>query len=1335
MNYARFVAEVNSTGGENGADPLAVFAARLRECRVSAGSPSVAELEKLMSDIGYPYSKSRISGRIGGKAKPDWPFVEGFVRACARYAGEDTTSVELDSWREAHREFLAALDSVQRSRRERKSDVATGSSEPADTAFMAEREVYLRRLRQRYRVVDHMAVLAPRGDDTPPLALREVFVPQLARADPPPVDLPREAWRRLVAVGELSEREVPGGVNREQLSRALKAYQERPQRPVLDVIAGQGSQKLVLLGYPGAGKSTLAKYMMLALAELADKEDKREGGFVGHPLAGLVGHVPLLIELRDYAQRADRGSFLDSIDFQREEENLGISRSALARYLELGGQALMIFDGLDEVFDPQLRDRIKRQIDGFADRYPMLRVIVTSRVTDYDRGILDNAGFMHFMLQDLTPAQVADFARRFYAAAYVSDQNEGARLSQRLLDSVRDSPAVAELTGNPMLLTILAIIGKGQELPRERRTAYQHAVSVLVGRWEAEKYLRQRGGDDDIVLAAREKLELLRLVARHMQQGADGLAGNTLSGAEMAKVFSAHFRQEYELPRGKADRIADMLLDQLRERDYILARFGVEQYGFVHRAFLDYLAAFDIYSQFFARQLDVPDIKRTFGGHWMDQAWQEVLLLLAGMLGEENPATAGLAIDTLLAADPLWYQSTNPLPRHVVVAIRCLGEVRRRGRLRVQSNAIAAALISLLETVSERSDYGLAVSLGQALEREALPALAEYGPHWAGRPQYENWYLCRGQFLGGESPGFAQATAARVYVTLLGRETRVRDRLHGMARWADFDTRRVAALEALAAGWHDDPETAELIRARATGDGAWYVRREAVRLLAAGWHDQATRDVLDQRATGDPDPEVRSAAVRALATGWRDADTAELLIHIGAGTQPSGMAGEKHADVRATAVQALAAGWHDDPRTAPWLWERATHGEQPKVRTAAVQALAAGWHDHLRIEPWLREHAAADVDVEVRVAAVRALAAGWHDDPATATLLRKQAVKDEAADVRRAAVEAVAVGWRKDPDTVSWLRRLGASDRHETVLSAVVQALVAYWGDDSATADLLRKLAVGSGDWYVRAVAVQALADVCRDRPDMASWLRERAEQDGHWYVRHAALRAVAAGWHDDEETHRWLRDRAVADRMDDVRGAAVQALAAGWHDDPETFTWLCAVGGDDPLNGNVRRVAVQAVAAGWPADERTLPWLRGRAADDPRPEVRRTAVQLLAAWWHNDAGTVPWLRQRAVDDKFAIVRRSVVRTLSAGWPDDPQMARWLRDQAFKDKDQGVRLAVIRTLSTDWHDDPDTASWLMEHAYADRDKEVRDAVVSALVRGWSEDPVAGSWLWDLEGSR
>jgi predicted NACHT family NTPase len=121
------------------------------------------------------------------------------------------------------------------------------------------------------------------------------------------------------------------------------------------------------------------------------------------------------VELRTYADPEWRDrTFLDLIDHLHRVENLGLSRPGLETFLRRGGRAVVVFDGLDEVFDPRLREQITRQIEAFAARYRRARVIVTSRAIGYRRTILDAAGFTHHMLQDLDPDQVRRFATAWY---------------------------------------------------------------------------------------------------------------------------------------------------------------------------------------------------------------------------------------------------------------------------------------------------------------------------------------------------------------------------------------------------------------------------------------------------------------------------------------------------------------------------------------------------------------------------------------------------------------------------------------------------------------------------------------------------------------------------------------------------------------------------------------------------------------------------------------------------------------------------------------------------------------------------------------------------------
>jgi GTPase SAR1 family protein len=1190
-----------------------------------------------------------------------------------------------------------------------------------DADFGGEREVYrdyLEELRVQYRTLENTNALA-RNVVPPSLPLREIFVPQWVRAQPPQTELPREVRQRLIDNGRLSKRDMPEGVDSGQLEREFKAYAGSPQRPVLEVISEPERRRLVVLGDPGAGKSTLAAYLTLVISDMAVHGG---GSADSHPLAGLAGYLPILLELRTYAEHAEREDFLGEIDRLHRTGLLGLPRRELEAYLKQGKPALVIFDGLDEVFDKKQRKSIKRKIHTFARRYPGVRVIVTSRATDYEpeRQILDGFGFAHFTLQDLDQRQVTDFIQQFYSMAFPNNPTKATALAARLHSAVVDSPAIAELAGNPMLLTTLALLGISKPLSRNRRIALEHTVEVLVEAWDeeksVEKYLQPGRGASEVELpTTRGKKELLRLVARRIQEarpGAGGLAKNYLSGAALSTIFTESRRPESEDERSRAEKFAKTLVDQLRKRDYILAKFGYDTFGFVHRALLDYFAADDINTQFNRRELGLPDIEKLFRDRSMAPEWQEVLLLLAEML---PPEFAEKAIFALLGSNSRWYQSGDPMPRHVLLAIRCLGEIQPEHKMRSAGRAAVDALIAMLETLSEPADYPLAVAFMATLERDLLPVLAGLGQDWPGRPVYETWYLARGQFLRGDAPGFAAIAAAKVYVALLGRDDQARDRLRTLARWADSVLVRGAALEALARSWHDEPETAELLGASAADDPDTYVRREAVRALAAHLPgDPATPDLLHERITSDHAAEVQGTALRWLARlGRKEETTASLLRAVGADP-------EAHGVVRAAAVAELAAGWHSE-QTRQWLWDR-TDDEDARVRAAAAEALTAGWHDpetHL----WLRSHTASAVEhhPQVRAAAVRALAAGWSEErPDTVTLLQGKARigGDDDPVVRQAAVEALAVGWRETAKTERWLRDQAVTEPDDDVRCTITQALATYWPDDTATADLLEKLARDKDeDWYVHAIAIRALADIRADKPETAEWLRERAKGETP-YVRQVALSAAAAGWPEDPETVPWLRERAEDNKEDlDVRAAAVRALAAGWPNE-QTLELLIAVGTGNARTGMMRRVAVRSVAARWPDDKRTRPWLRRLATYDKSLAVRQTALQMLAAGtrWHDDPDAVALLRARAIRDEFPDVRRAAIRTLSAGWRGDPGMGDWLRGDAFDGNERPGKLAVIHTLATDWHDDPQTPGWLRDHAAADPDTEVQRSAAGWLAR-------------------
>ncbi|MFD3681952.1 NACHT domain-containing protein [Streptomyces sp. NPDC058613] len=407
---------------------------------------------------------------------------------------------------------------------------------PSPSEVVAAIGAYAQRVREVFGRLD-LEVLTPLSEqgEHPVVELREVFVPPLVRADPPPVELPRELMKRLMEHGEITEfGDLPPGADEHVLNRVRSAYQQRPPVDVLEVLAGAETERVVLLGDPGAGKSTLARYLALSLTSLALKE----------PLRALTGMLPVVVELRRYADARWRDrTFEDFLEHLHTQEGMSVPHNVLCELLRQQ-RVIMVFDGLDELFDPTVRAEASRRISAFAARHPGVRIVVTSRVIGYQRAVLDSAGFKHYMLQDLTESQIGVFARLWYTNACPHDAELTQSLVQRVTGAVAHSRPVRELAGNPLLLTILAIIGRRQTLPRDRQGVYKHAVTVLVAHWDRDaKHLTTADAPEALeVLGAEERLELLRLLARRMQDGQGGIAGNHIHGRDLEAVFEDYGR-------------------------------------------------------------------------------------------------------------------------------------------------------------------------------------------------------------------------------------------------------------------------------------------------------------------------------------------------------------------------------------------------------------------------------------------------------------------------------------------------------------------------------------------------------------------------------------------------------------------------------------------------------------------------------------------------------------------------------------------------------------------------------------------------------------------------
>jgi predicted NACHT family NTPase/HEAT repeat protein len=858
------------------------------------------------------------------------------------------------------------------------------------------------------------------------LKLWKIFIAQNVRECqeflPQVYEVPKDHIKRLREAGE--DVEI---LSEEELERQRHRYINQQSQLVWEVIGDPTTkpskspiQQVVILGDPGAGKSSLLQYIALIWAE--------------RPLRDLSLYpLPLLLELRIYARDKQAGKCQDILSFIHGGNiTCRLNQQELHEKLR-SGQAVALFDGIDEIFDPVLREEVVTDIHRFSNDYAQVQVIVTSRWLGYKAQRLRDAGFRHFMLQDLEIEQIQDFLERWHELTF-TDQADKVRKWERLQRAIQDSKSIRELAGNPLLLTMMAILNRNQELPRDRPELYNQASRVLLHQWDVERALIEDARLDPKTIDYRDKQAMLRKVAYRMQSSEKGLAGNLISATDLEAILTDYLKTiEVE----QARTVARLFINQLRTRNFILCFLGADSYGFVHRTFLEYFCAWEFVWQFKETQtLTIEQlINDVFGAHWQDESWHEVLRLICGMI---EPKFVAEIIDFLLEQkidrskflDELGLVEKAGLG-NIILAANCFTEVRNRNLITPTSEKL---LITLKREIEQEDEPWFYSGLAEVL-------LSLIVTSWADHPHTLSWLK---DCLNCDSQSWVPEFAVNV----------------------------------IAQGWKEDPDTLPWLKDRALQHEDNYVREAAVTAIAQGWkEDPDTLSFLKDRALQDEDNSVRQAAVTAIAQGWKeDPDTLPWL--------KDRALLDEHRSVRQVAVNAIAQYWKEDPDTLLFLKDRALQNKNYAVREAAVTAIAEGWKEDPDTLPLLKDRALQDENYVVRLAAVYSIAEGWKEDPDTLLFLKDRALQDEDQYIRQAAVKAIIQNGQEDPELFKFLAYISLNDpfKHEydfqdNPRQTALEALLKNFSDNPKILEILNQVALNDSDEKLREFAVEKLRE------------------------------------------------------------------------------------------------------------------------------------------------------------------------------------------------------------------------------------------------------------------
>jgi hypothetical protein len=388
---------------------------------------------------------------------------------------------------------------------------------------------------------------------------------------------------------------------------ALKRLEESQPSQVDWKEAKKQHQRIMVLADPGMGKSTLLRRE----ACLTAQEERQSLKDNTKKLEEVV--FPLFLRLSDLAERPEE--IIDAIPvlIQRECSETATQVMELLREKLKDGKCLLLLDALDEV-PTEHRKRLVEKLNRFAQRKPPCPIICTSRIVGYSGAFV--AGVKEVEIVPFSQKQIEQYIETWFrnAAGYLNDDTVSA---SSLIRELRNKPQIRGLAQNPLLLSLICSLyqEKGLTLPARRCHVYEQAVRYMLGKWSKK---RNPELNDAWIDAKTELLEELAY-----QFSCDGK--EIFTERELRYKIDKYLRGE-NASSDFRDKKASCLIKELSEQDGILQKLHEdgEYYLFLHRTFQEYLTAKYIYYHH--------QIKNLVSGHLTHKRWQEVFLLVAGLM-------------------------------------------------------------------------------------------------------------------------------------------------------------------------------------------------------------------------------------------------------------------------------------------------------------------------------------------------------------------------------------------------------------------------------------------------------------------------------------------------------------------------------------------------------------------------------------------------------------------------------------------------------------------------------------------------------------------------------
>jgi len=366
---------------------------------------------------------------------------------------------------------------------------------------------------------------------------------------------------------------------------------------------------LIILGQPATGKTTFLKY--IGLEALRYPECR-----YGHDV------LPVFLQMQKFCRSTD--TLLEAIAKELEKSRFSEPQK-LALWMLEQGKLLILIDGLNESTLPQkyLLDHIR----DFVKSYPQNRYIASSRLASYQNSL---GQFLEVVLQPWSDLHIQEYIHKWFTIVYESknrlildasdhqfsssEKDIASEEAQRCWQVLQANSIAREIANSPLSLSLLCLLyDRHHSFPSNVSRLYEKAIHLLLEEQVLKYQLHHNEGENNL------STDILDILLTEIAYKESELRQSHLSFAQVT---------------GYIQTVLTSCTDGLQKLDVdfalkILQQIGIceitsSSFAFSHITFQEYFVARYIYTHNQVRQL--------VSNYLSDRRWQEVFLLLAGMM-------------------------------------------------------------------------------------------------------------------------------------------------------------------------------------------------------------------------------------------------------------------------------------------------------------------------------------------------------------------------------------------------------------------------------------------------------------------------------------------------------------------------------------------------------------------------------------------------------------------------------------------------------------------------------------------------------------------------------